>query len=96
MRAQKPLPKAILSELTSDEDKALKNLEEKYIKTGDEMVKAQRAASVAMKNELKEKKVRTKSTQTLINKGFKAEFLAFKAADQLSAYKEQMRKKYSN
>ena len=96
MTVQKPLPKAILYKLEAAEQKALNGLEEKYIKTGDEMVKAQRAASVAMKNELKEKKARTKTTQKLINKGFKAEFLAFNAADELRNYKEQLRKKYSN
>jgi hypothetical protein len=87
----KPLAKNIISKMSLSEKKKLDNLQEKYKKTGDEMLEAQAAASVAMRKEVK----RSAAVQKLINKGFKAEFLAFKVADELKAYKEVMTKKYN-
>jgi hypothetical protein len=55
------------------------------------MLEAQAAASVAMRKEVK----RSAAVQKLINKGFKAEFMAFKVVDELKAYKEVMTKKYN-
>ena len=92
-----PLPSRIISKMDSSEKKKLANLEAKYAKTGDEMLAAQHTATIAMRKEIKEKGdgYRSVRVQKLIDKGFKAEFLAFKAADELAAYKKSMRNRYA-
>jgi len=92
-----PLPSRITSKMNSTENKKLANLEAKYAKTGDEMLAAQHSATIAMRKEIKEKGdgYRSVRVQKLIDKGFKAEFAAFKAADELAAYKERMRNRYA-
>ena len=77
--------------MESSEQKKLAALEAKYKKTGDEMLAAQSAAGAAMR---KETGPRSAAVQKLIAKGFKAEAIAFKVADELSAFKKAMLKKY--
>ena len=93
----KPLPKSVLGKMTLSEQKKLATLEKKYDTTGNEMKEAQSAAGKAMRKEMAAGHVgkRSAPVQRLINKGFKAEFVAFKAADALRDYKEEMQKKYT-
>ena len=97
MKVAKPLPKAVMAKMTPSENKTLETLEKNFTKTGDEMKEAQAAASQAMRKEMAAGHVgkRSAPVQLLINKGFKAEFLAFKAADALRDYKDAMRAKYA-
>ena len=94
MKLNKPLPKAVLAKMSPAEQKKLTALEEKSTSLGAEMEKAQSAASAAMRKENSSVK-RSAAVQNLINKGFKAEFFAFKAGDAVRAYKESMRTKYA-
>lgn len=87
----KSLPKAILAKMSQSEHKTLATLQAKSDLLGDVMLKAQAAASIAMR---KEGLDRSRAVQSLINKGFKAEYFAFKAADLLKVFKDAMRKKY--
>ncbi len=84
----KSLSKAILTKMSLSEHKKLEALQAKSDQLGADMLKAQAVATIAMRLG------RSKSVQTLINKGFKAEFIAFKAADLLKAFKDSMRQKY--
>jgi len=97
MKVAKLLPKAVIAKMTPSENKKLETLEKNFTKTGDEMKEAQAAASQAMRKEMAAGHVgkRSAPVQRLINKGFKAEFLAFKAADALRDYKDAMRVKYA-
>lgn len=74
------------------EQKKLATLQEKSDILGLEMEEAQQKASQAMRAEDKAKP--SAPVQRLINKGFKAEFFAFKAADSLRKFKDAMRLKY--
>jgi hypothetical protein len=74
------------------EQKKLATLQEKSDTLGLEMEEAQQKASQAMRAEDKAKP--SAPVQRLINKGFKAEFFAFKAADAVRDFKEMMRTKY--
>jgi hypothetical protein len=85
----KPLPKAVLAKMSATEHKKFATLQKKSDDLGTEMVEAQRIASIAMRKEDQSGHV-----GRLINKGFKAEFFAFKAADSLRSFKDDMRKKY--
>ena len=78
------------------EHKKLDSLQEVSEKMGKEMVESQRTASIAMMKEDDAGHVGkpSASVQRLINKGFKAEFYAFKAADSVRDFKNNMRKKY--
>ena len=76
------------------EQKKLKALEDKSAKLGEDMKRAQCLASEAMIKEDDRGAKRSAAVQSLINKGFKAEFFAFKAGDALREYKESMRTKY--
>ena len=97
MKLNKPLPKTILMKMSSVEQKKLATLQDKSDTLGEEMLKAQSVASKAMRAEDSEGHVGKPSipVQRLINKGFKAEFFAFKAGDNLQDYKDEMRKKYN-
>jgi hypothetical protein len=94
MKFNKPLPKTVLAKMSPAEQKKLIALEEKSSSLGAEMEKAQAVAGAAMRKEDPSAK-RSAAVQSLINKGFKAEFFAFKAGDAVRAYKETMRTKYS-
>ena len=77
--------------MTTAECKKLETLEAKYTKADEEMVKTQRAATIAYR------KITGKPTaavQKLINKGFKCETATYKASEELAKFKEQMKKKY--
>lgn len=72
-------------------------LQKEWIKTGDDMVKAQ-AESVEYGRTIDKLKEPTaaqkKKDLTLIDAGFKAEAKAFKKADEYDAYKKKMEEKY--
>jgi hypothetical protein len=97
MKGPKPLPKKITSKMTTQETKKYEKLQKEWIKTGDDMVKAQ-AESVEYGRTLdkleKPTTTQKKKDLTLIDKGFKAELKAFKKADEYDAYKDAMKKKY--
>jgi hypothetical protein len=92
MHLNKPLPKAIQAKMSAAEHKKLVVLQKKSDDLGEEMVEAQRLASAAMRKETQSG--HTASVQRLINMGFKKEFFAFKAADSLRSFKDDMRTKY--
>lgn len=77
--------------MAPSELKKLATLENKSADLGKEMEEAQRTASIAMR---KEEGKPSLSVQRLINKGFKMEFLAFKAGDMFRDFKDTMRAKY--
>ena len=97
MKGPKLLPKKITSKMTTQETKKYEKLQKEWIKTGDDMVKAQ-AESVEYGRTLdkleKSTATQKKKDLTLIDKGFKAELKAFKKADEYDAYKDAMKKKY--
>jgi hypothetical protein len=76
--------------------KKLATLQEKSDTLGKEMEEAQQKAGKAMRAENKagHEEKPSAPVQRLINKGFKAEFFAFKAGDTVRDFKELMRKKY--
>ena len=88
----KNLPKTLLSKMTTAEVKKLETLEAKYEKADEEMVKAQRAATQAFRKTVGKP---SPAVQKLIDKGFKCEALAFKASNELSKFKDQMKKKHA-
>ena len=71
----------------------LESLHNKSSAAGVKMLKSQEIAGAALR---KQTGPRTPAVQKLINTGFKYEFLAFKAADALKAFKAKMRNKYSS
>ena len=92
----KSLPKAILAKMSLSEHKKLATLQAKSDQLGADMVHAHAVATIAMRKEAATGRVGKPSrvVQSLINKGFKAEFIAFKAADLLKVFKDTMRQKY--
>ena len=98
MKGPKLLPKKITSQMNKRETTKYEKLQKEWIKTGDDMVKAQ-AESVEygrMIDKLKEPTAAQKKKDlTLIDKGFKAEAKAFKKADEYDAYKKKMEEKYA-
>jgi hypothetical protein len=96
LHLNKPLPKAVLAKMNAAEHKKLATLQKKSDDLGEEMVEAQRLASVAMRKEDQSGHIGKPSypVQRLINNGFRKEFYAFKAADSLRSFKDDMRKKY--
>ena len=96
LHLNKPLPKAVLTKMTPAEHKKFAALQKKSDDLGEEMDEAQRIASVAMRKEDQYGHTGKPSAavQRLINMGFKKEFFAFKAADSLHSFKDDMRKKY--
>jgi hypothetical protein len=97
MKGPKPLPKKITSKMTTQETKKYEKLQKEWIKTGDDMVKAQ-AKSVEYGRTIDTLKEPTaaqkKKDKSLIDAGFRAEEKAFKKADEYDAYKDAMKKKY--
>ena len=97
MKGPKLLPKKITSKMTTQETKKYEMLQKEWIKTGDDMVKAQ-AKSVDYGRTIDTIKEPTttqkKKDKSLIDAGFKAESKAFKKADEYDAYKDAMKKKY--
>jgi len=83
--------------MTKQETTKYEKLQKEWIKTGDEMVKAQ-AKSVDYGRTIDKVKEPTaaqkKKDLILMDKGFKAEEKAFKKADEYDAYKEKMEEKY--
>jgi hypothetical protein len=97
MKGPKPLPKKITSKMTTRETTKYEKLIEQWIKTGEDMIKAQAdSVDYGRKIDKMEKPTITqkKKDLTLIDKGFKAESKAFKKADEYDAYKDAMKKKY--
>ena len=97
MKGPKLLPKKITSQMNKRETTKYEKLQKEWIKTGDDMVKAQ-AESVEYGRTIDKLKEPTaaqkKKDLTLIDKGFKAELKAFKKADEYDAYKKKMEEKY--
>jgi len=98
MKGPKLLPKKITTKMSKTELTKYEKLQKERIKTVEDMVKAQ-AKSVEYGRTLYKMKNPTtaqkKKDQNLIDKGFKAEFKAFKKADEYYAYKKKMEKKYA-
>ena len=98
MKGPKLLPKKITSKMNKTETTKYEKLRKEWIKTGEDMVKAQ-ADSVDYGRTLDKMKkptaVQKKKDLTLIDKGFKAEVKAFKKADEYDAYKKKMEEKYA-
>jgi hypothetical protein len=92
LHLNKPLPKAVIAKMSAAEHKKLVALQKKSDDLGEEMVEAQRIASAAMRKETQS--CHTAPVQRLINMGFKKEFFAFKAANSLRSFKDNMRTKY--
>ena len=86
------LPKSLVSKMTTAEHKKLESLEAKHEKAYEEMIKVQAMAGKAFKKTVGKPSA---AVQKLIDKGFKCEFLAFKALEELTKFKEQMKKKYA-
>ena len=98
MKGPKRLPKKITSKMNKREITKYEKLVKDWIKTGEDMVKAQ-AESIdygrkidKMENPTATQKNKDKK---LIDAGFKAEFKAFKKADEYDEYKKKMTSKYS-
>jgi hypothetical protein len=96
LHLNKPLPKAVLAKMSATEHKKLGSLQKKSDDLGEEMDEVQRSASIAMRKEDQSGHTGKPSApvQRLINMGFKKEFFAFKAADSLRSFKDDMRTKY--
>jgi hypothetical protein len=96
LHLNKPLPKAVLAKMSATEHKKFATLQKKSDDLGEEMVEAQRIASIAIRKEDQSGHTGKPSApvQRLINNGFRKEFYAFKAADSLRSFKDDMRTKY--
>ena len=92
------LPNKITSKMTKAELIKYKRLHKEDKKLGEDMVKAQ-AKSTRYGRALYKKKNPTtaqkKKDQNLINAGFRAEYFAFKKADEYCAYMKKMEEKYT-
>ena len=105
----KPLPQLIIKKMSTAELTKFKQLENRYDASGEKMIEAQSDATIAMRNELKQwnnknknnaennvvNHMFTKKVQNLINRGFICESVAFKASDDLRAFKHNMRSRYT-
>ena len=97
MKGPKLLPKKITSRMNKRETTKYERLQKEWIKTGDDMVKAQ-AESVDYGREIDNIENPTATMRmkdkALITKGFKTEEKAFKKADEYDKYKKKMEEKY--
>ena len=98
MKGPKLLPKKITAKMSKTELTKYEKLQKEWIKTGEDMIKAQ-AESVEygrkfdkMENPTAAQK---KKDKKLIDAGFKAEAKAFKKADEYDEYVEKLKKKYA-
>ena len=94
----KGLPKKITTKMSKTELTKYEKLQKEWIKTGEDMIKAQ-AKSVEygrkfdkMENPTAAQK---KKDKKLIDAGFKAEAKAFKKAGEYDEYVEKLKKKYA-
>ena len=98
MKGPKLLPKKITSKMNKRETMKYEKLIEDWIKTGENMVKAQ-GESVEYGRKIDKMgnptTIQKKKDLTLIDKGFKAEAKAFKKADEYDEYKKKMEEKYA-
>ena len=98
MKGPKLLPKKITSKMNKRETTKYEKLVKDWIKTGEDMVKAQ-AVSVDFGRKIDKMENPTaaqkKKDKKLIDAGFKAEYIAFKKADEYDDYKKKMTSKYS-
>ena len=98
MKGPKLLPKKITSKMNKRETTKYEKLIEDWIKTGEDMVKAQAiSADFGRKIDKMENPTaaQKKKDKKLIDAGFKAEYIAFKKADEYDDYKKKMTSKYS-
>lgn len=99
MKGPQVIPNKITSKMTKTELTKYKKLQKEWIKTGNDMIKAQAASTDYSRKLLKMKNptaVQKKKDQNLLNAGFRAEYSAFKKADEYYAYKKNMEKKYKH
>ena len=98
MKGPKPLPKKIVSKMNKREITQYERLIREWVKTGEEMLKAQ-AESVQYDRKMDKVKEPTaaqrKKEQKLINAGFRTEYYAFKKADEYADFKKKVQKKYT-
>jgi hypothetical protein len=98
MKGPKLLPKKITSKMNKRETTKYEKLQKQWIKTGEDMVKAQ-AESVEYGREIDKVENPTKTQlmkdKALLTKGFKLEEKAFKKADEYDEYKKKMEEKYT-
>ena len=98
MKGPKLLPKKITSKMNKRETTKYEKLIQDWIKTGEDMVKAQ-AESVDYGRKIDKMENPTaaqkKKDKKLIDAGFKAESKAFKKADEYDEYVEKLKKKYA-
>ena len=97
MKGPKLIPKKITTKMSKMELAKYDKLRKEWIKTGEDMVKAQ-AKSVEYGRIIDKivnpsASMRTKD-KVLLTKGFKFEEKAFKKADEYNAYKKKMEEKY--
>ena len=98
MKGPKLLPKKITSKMNKRETTKYEKLVKDWIKTGEDADKAQRASTNYYRAlaKIKEPTVaQKKKDQKLIDAGFKAEYTAFKKADEYDDYKKKMTEKYA-
>lgn len=91
----KLLPKYIESKMTARELGKYAKLQKEWISTGKDMDRAQEMASLYIRKHAKNPTpTQKKRKQHLIDMGLKAEYYAFKKADEWGAFKDRMKKKY--
>ena len=96
MKGPKPLPKKVIAKMDKRELAKYEKLTKERIKTGDEMEKVQADAVIYGRKLPKEPtKAQLAKEQKLINAGFRAEYFAFKKADEYGAFYYMILKKYS-
>ncbi|QIG59568.1 hypothetical protein [Dishui Lake phycodnavirus 2] len=92
----KPLSQKVIAKMDKRELAKYEKLRKEWIKTGDEMEKVQADAVIyGRKLPNKPTKAQLAKEQKLINAGFRAEYFAFKKADEYHAFKVAMTKKYA-
>lgn len=89
------LPKYIESKMTASELGKYAKLKKEWISTGKDMDRAQEKASLYIrKHATPLTPTQKKRKQYLIDMGLRAEYYAFKKADEWGAFKDRMKKKY--
>lgn len=97
-KGPKPLPKKIVSEMNKREITQYERLVREWVKTGEEMVKAQAESSIYSRKLDKVKEptaTQRKKEQKLIDAGFRTEYRAFKKSDEYEDFKKKVQKKYA-
>jgi len=88
------LPKNVISKMNAREMKTYNKLMKEFVDTGKAMEKAQEEASMYVRKMKNPTTLQQKKAKRLMNAGFRAEYFAFKKADEWDAFKTKMKKKY--